>query len=409
MRRDETVEKKMTGRKIWCLAFGLPMLTFLLLSCGRVSPAGTGVQTEEPTIYADTTDAPPLTIGYTFWDLTFDGFMNDQANQIKLVADALHVNLIFNPDKTDYSAESVVRATEYFAEQGVDGMIIVNFSDESLAEISEICKEAEIPFFQATRTIQNPDIAAVVEKNPYYVGRMHESEYAAAYEVGRKLIDKGASKILMICPEHGDVAYEARAEGFRDACEEPNVEIVEEYWELTDSVETSEAVKEALQKHPEVDGIFSIRGGFFPFIVAAEEEMSLPAYIPISGVDIDKNLGEYFSTGAICAVAGGHHADASLSLIALVNAIRGAYDPSLYPIDINYNMMVIDSPEAFQEYQAWCLGYDEDYDNRQILNANDVRSLCVDFNPETDLNEITAFAENMSLEGVKERHRFFVE
>lgn len=385
----------------------LVILSSIMVSaCGKSDVAG---KVSEQVIYSDTTDAEPLTIGYTFWDLTFDGFMNDQANQIKLVADALNVNLIFNPDTTDFSADSVVRAAETFAQQGVDGMIVINFSDESLVDISQICEESEIPFIQATRTINNVEVAAQVENNPYYVGRIHESEYAAAYEVGRKLIDKGAKKIVMICPEHGDVTYEARAEGFRDACEEPDVEIIEEVWELADDQETTEAVKILLKNHPDADGIFSIRGGFFPFIVNAEDELGLKEYVPIAGVDFDKSLGKYIESGAIQAVAGGHHADASLSLITLVNAIRGSYDQSAYPIDINYNMMVIDSVKAFNEYKEWCLGYDEDYENRQILNANDARGLCVDYNPKTTLGDITAFAENMSLEGVKERHKAFVK
>lgn len=395
-------------KKIIAALAGVAMCASLV-ACGSSKQGGLTLKTDEQIIYPDTTDAKPLTIGYTFWDLTFDGFMNDQANQIKLVADALNVNLIFNPDTEDFSADSVVRAAQSFADQGVDGMIVINFSEDSLVDISNICEEAKIPFIQATRTINDADVATKVEKNPYYIGRMHESEYAAAYEVGRKLIDSGSKKIIMLCPEHGDVAYEARAEGFRDACEEPDVDVIEEVWELGDDDITTNATKELLEKHPDADGIFSIRGGLFPFIVDAQDQMGIKDYIPIAGVDFDKSLGQYIESGAIKAVAGGHHADASLSLITLVNAIRGSYDKSLYPLDINYSMMVIDSLEAFNDYKDWCLGYDEDYDNRQILNANDARGLCVDYNPKTTLNDITVFAENMSLSAVKERHKNFIK
>lgn len=391
------------------LTITLAVATGLIMTACSGAASNAKSSAKEQIIYPDTTDAEPLTIGYTFWDLSFDGFMNDQANQIKLVADALNVNLIFNPDTEDFSAESVVRAAQGFADQGVDGMIVINFSEDSLVDISNICEEAKIPFIQATRTIADSNVANVVENNPYYVGRMHESEYAAAYEVGRKLIDRGAKNIIMIAPEHGDVAYEARANGFRDACEEPDVQIIEEVWELADDEDTSAATKELLKKHPEVDGIFSVRGGFFPFIVGAEDEMGLNPYIPIAGIDFDNSLAPYIESGAIVAVAGGHQADSSLSLITLINAIRGSYDHALYPLDINYNMMVIDSFEAFNDYKKWCLGYEEDYENGQILNANDARGLCVDFNKDTTLMDITNFAENMSLEAVKERHMSFME
>lgn len=378
-------------------------------ACGQLSFMGNGSSGTEQVIYPDTTDAEPLTIGYTFWDLPIDGFIVDQANQIKLTAEALNVNLIFNPDVSDLSATGVITAAERYAEQGVDGMIVINFSDESLIDISKTCEDAKIPFIQATRTINDIKVAEVVEKNPYYVGRIHESEYAAAYEVGRKLIDTGAKNIVMLCPEHGDAAYESRADGFRDACEEPDVNIIEEKWGLADDSEAVEGATEILKKHPEADGIFLIRCGYVPFVVEAEDAMGIDKYIPMVGVDFDKSLGTYIENGAVLAAAGGHHADASLSLIALVNAIRGSYDGQTEPVDINYNMMVIDSPTAFYDYRKWCLNYDDDFENGQILNPNDARGLCVDYNPDTTINDIISFAENMSLEAVKDRHKGFVK
>lgn len=380
----------------------------ILTACNDIGSKNRIERSTDQVIYNDSTDAEPLTIGYTFWDVPVDGFATDQANQIKLVANALNVNLLFNPDNTDFSADSMVKAAKYFAEQGVDGMIVVNFSEESLVDINQICQDSKTPFIQATRTINDKDVASKVESNPYYVGRIHESEYAAAYEVGRNLIENGSKNIIMLCPEHGDVAYEARAEGFRDACEEPDVNIIEERWELADDGSAAEATKELIKKYPETDGIFTIRCGFVPQIVDGQDALGLKEYIPIVGVDLDNTISDYVENGAVISAAGGHHPDASLSLITLVNSIRGAYDKSQYPIDINYSMILIDNKEEFLEYKEWCLGYDTDFDNRQILNANDARGLCVDFNKDTTLDDITAFAENMSLENVIERHSGFI-
>lgn len=380
----------------------------MLTACNDIGTKNKIEGTKTQVIYNETTDAEPLTIGYTFWDVAVDGFAEDQANQIKLVAKALNVNLLFNPDNTNFAAGAEIGAARHFAEQKVDGMIVVNFSEDALVEISQICEDSKIPFIQATRTINDKAVANKVESNPYYVGRIHESEYAAAYEVGRKLIENGSKNIIMLCPEHGDVAYEARAEGYRDACEEPDVNIIEERWELADDGSVTEAVKELIAKHPETDGIFTIRCGFVPQIVAGQDELGIKEYLPIVGVDLDNTIADYVENGAVIAAAGGHHPDASLSLIALVNSIRGAYDKSEYPIDINYSMILVDSKEAFAEYKEWCLGYDTDFDNRQILNANDARGLCVDYNKDTTLANLTAFAENMSLENVIERHSGFI-
>ena len=394
--------------KKWVGILTIVAMCCSLTACKDLKAKNRIERTTNQVIYSDTTDAEPLTIGYTFWDVPVDGFCQDQAAQIKLVAKALNVNLIFNPDNTDFSAGAEVGAAEYFAEKKVDGMIVVNFSEDSLVEISQICMDGRIPFIQATRTINDLNVAHQVESNPYYVGRIHENEYAAAYEVGRKLIEDGSKNIIMLCPEHGDVAYEARAEGFRDACEEPNVNIIEERWELADDGSAAEATKELLEKYPETDGIFTIRCGFVPQIVEGQDALGLKEYIPIVGVDLDKTIADYVENGAVVAAAGGHHPDASLSLITLVNSIRGAYDKSQYPIDINYSMILVDSKETFNEYEEWCLGYDTDFDNRQILNANDARGLCVDYNKNAKLDDIVALAENMSLEGVIERHSGFI-
>lgn len=394
-------------KKTSLVLLGVAALAMTGCGIGRFRNTGDDYGREQK-VYPDTTDAPQLTIGYTFWDVPVDGFVEDQANQIKLVAKALNVNLIFNPDLSNFEAGAEVGAAEYFAEQKVDGMIVVNFSDDYLLEINNICEEAKIPFIQATRTINNPDIKKVVEANPYYVGRMHEGDYAAAYEVGRKLIESGAKNILLVAPEHGDTAYEARAEGFRDACEEPDVNIIEETWELLDREETTKQIEELLKKYPEVDGFFAVRCGLVSYIAKAQDNLGYKEYIPVVGVDFDKTMASYMENGIVLAAAGGHHPDASLCLITLVNSIRGAYDKSVYPIDINYSMLTIDSKEAFEDYKKWCIGYDDDFDNGQIINANDARGLCVDFNPEAELEDIRDFAEEMSLDNVKQRHSVFV-
>jgi len=393
-------------------SFILAAAAVLTIGCGsdKAESAAANAQTER-IIYPETTDAEPLKIGYTFWDMNVDGFIIDQANQIKLVSDAINVDLLFNPDQQDLTADGIVKCVQYFADQDVDGIVVVNFSDESMLEISRICEENEIPFMQATRTINDPEIASVVEANKYYVGRMHEDDYIAAYTVGQKLIDNGAKNILLIGPDKGDIAYEARAEGFRDACEDPSVSIIAEEWGENENDEEAAAkrIAEVMKAHPEVDGIFAIRCGFIPCIESAKELAGISEELPIVGVDFDSTFGEYYENGTLLAAAGGHHADASLTLITLVNAIRGAYDPADYPLDIENNMMMVEGAEEFAEYCKWCIGYDEDFDNRQILNANDARGLCVDYNPSTTIEDMMEFAKNNSIYDVQERHAGIVE
>lgn len=354
-------------------------------------------------------DLKKLKIGYTFWDLPIEGIVENTDNQIKLVADALNVDLEFNPDTEDLSADGVVKAVQRFADEGVDGMIVINFSNESMIDISKICGDAKIPFMQATRTIDDEDIAKEVEKNEYYVGRMHEAEYQAALTVGTKLVDKGCKNFILVAPEHGDSAYEQRANGFRDACEDPSLNIVEELWDMADDEASVEKMQEVIKKHPEADGIFAVRCGFTQYLVEAQKNLGREKMLPIVGIDFDNSMSEYFADGTVVAAAGGHHADSALTLIAMVNYLRGSYADEAKPIDINNYMMIIDGAEQFEDYRKWCLGFTTDFENCQIINPAEAKNLCVDFNPNAKLDDIRDMARRNSLEDVMQRHEGLVK
>ena len=146
-----------------------------------------------------------------------------------------------------------------------------------------------------------------------------------------------------------------------------------------------------------------------PYIVTAEEQVGISDWLPIVGVDFDTTLGENITNGQITAVAGGHQADGAFALTMLVNAIRGAYTEDQYPFDVLNNMMTIEGIEEYEEYCKWSIGYEEDFYNRQNLNMDEIRNLCVTYNPDTTIDDIKAMAANMSLEDVKTRHAGLVD
>lgn len=367
---------------------------------------GTVPAQNEATAAPDT--GKKLKIGYTFWDLPIAGICIDGANQIKLAAEALGVDLLFNTSN-DFTAESVVTAVENFAAAGCDGIIVVNFSDASMVNISKTCEEYKIPFIQATRTINDEAVKAQVEANPYYVGRIHEDEYAAAYDLAKKLSETGAKNVCLISSMHGDVTYETRAQAYRDACKDFGMNLVVEQWDVPDDASATELIVNVLNAYPEIDGVLTVKCNFVPYIVTAQETVGRKDYLPIVGVDFDTTLGENIEKGQITAVAGGHHADATFALITLVNAINGAYSQDDYPIDIINNMMTISGAEEYQDYLKWCIGYDTDFYNRQNLTMDEIRNLCVVYNPSAKLEDIAKMAGNMSLKDVMTRHANLVK
>lgn len=372
------------------------------------APQAEAPQTEAPQAEAPKTDKEKLTIGYTFWDLPLAGIVIDGANMIKLAAEALDVNLVFNPSM-DLSAEGVMAAAENFVTSGVDGLIVVNMSEASMINIGKVCQENGVPFVQAYRTLNDPDISAQLEANPYYVGRVHEDEYASAYELGKKLAATGAKKVVMFSSNHGDTTYETRAQAYRDACKDFGMELLLEQWDIPDDTTATETIVNVLNAYPEIDGILTVKCNFVPFIVTAEETVGITDWLPIVGVDFDTTLGENIAKGQITAVAGGHQADGALALTMLVNAINGAYDQEQYPIDVVNSMMALEGGDEYDEYCKWCIGYEEDFYNRQNLNMDEIRNLCVKYNPSATIDDLKAVAANISLEDVKKRHEGLVK
>ncbi len=361
-----------------------------------------------PTCMAQAEEGKRLKIGYTFWDLPIAGIVIDGANQIKLAAEALDVDLVFNPSM-DLTAEGIIAAAEDFVTSGVDGLIVVNFSEASMVTIGNVCAENGVPFIQAYRTLEDPDISAQLEANPYYVGRVHEDEYTAAYELAKKLAATGAKKVCMFSSNHGDTTYETRAQAYRDACEEFGMELLIEQWDIPDDATATETIVNVLNAYPEIDGILTVKCNFVPYIVTAEEQVGITDWLPIVGVDFDTTLGENITNGQITAVAGGHQADGAFALTLLVNAIRGAYTDEDCPIDVLNNMMTIEGMDEYEEYCKWSIGYEEDFYNRQNLNMDEIRNLCVTYNPDATIDDVKAMAANMSLEDVKARHAGLVD
>lgn len=400
------------------------ILCFFLFACAETTPKEelpasnepealeTVEETNEPVSIEEKEEASVVSadtdrhykIGYTFWDLPIAGICIDSANQLKLAEEALGVEVLFNPDNSDFSAESMVNAVQSFADEGCDAVIVVNFSEESMLEISDICKENNMYFLQSSRTLTDESIKKEVEANPFFVGRICEDEYGAAYDLAMRLAETGAKNIALISSFHGDTSYETRAQAYKDACKDFEMNLVAELWDLPDDDTATGPITELLTNHPEIDGIVTVKSNFAPYIVEAEKNVGKTEWLPIVGVDFDTSLGEMIVNNQILAVAGGHQANATFSLAVLLNALSGGYSDSTYPIEITNAMMTISGTEEYDDYCKWCIGYDEDFYNRQVLTMDEIRNICIRFNPGASLDDIKALAGNMSLNSVKARH-----
>lgn len=347
-----------------------------------------------------------IKIGYTFPGLTSAGLLGDCKAILDLAAEALGIEVLYNTD-FEGTAENIIKCTENFIAAGCDGVIVCNYSEASLVNIGKTCEEAGVYWAQFFRTVSGENIAKQLSNYHYYVGRVHEDEFGATYNMAKAMIDKGASNVALIASQHGDLTYETRAAGYRAAFEEAGVKIVTEEWDVAVDDCTNVATN-ILTAFPEVDGFALTGAKFAPYVIAAEENLKT-GYKAMAGIDFDNTLEKMLNEGSITAIGGGHHSDPLFALLMVYNAINGAYNEADFPLDVENNLIFIESLEDYSNYNKYVIGYNEDFYNRQTFTMDEIRDLAITFNPNTTIEDIRNAASSMSIQDVMTRHAELVK
>ena len=382
----------------------------MLAACGSTSSsAAPGSQAADTP--ADSTAAPAnndggktFKIGSTWWDLGTHGVVGDAAKTAQLAGQAIGFETAFNSGALEISPEAAIEAVENLIAGGCDGIVVINYTENCIVQIAKLCEENGVYFAQQYRTINDEEVAAQLENNPYYVGRVHEDEYGTAYKLVEEMAKHGTSNVALISTNHGDVTNEARAQGYRDACADYNINILCEEWN-TPSAELTDYATNVIMTYPELDGFLLNECSFVPYVATAAENLNKTADdIVMVATDFGDDVYEYLENGMLCAAAGGHHCDTTFAMLLVYNALNGAYSEDDYPIDIMNNMFIVTSAEEYDEFKSIVAGWDVDFENGQAFNMDELRQFAITHNPDTTWKDIEAAASAMSLEDVRTRH-----
>jgi len=384
-------------------------LAVMFAACSTEKPAnGNNAQQNNEA----NTEAPNVTnnsgktfkIGSTWWDWGTHGVVGDAAETAKLAGQSIGFDVAFNSGAIEASGEGAIAAVEDLIAAGCDGIVVINYSESCLVQIAKICETNGVYFAQQYRTINDKEVAAQVQNNPYYVGRVHEDEYGTAYKLAEELAKTGATHVALISTNHGDVTNEARAQGYRDACEALGIAILTEEWNTATSDMTNYATN-VIMTYPELDGFLLNDCSYVPYVAAAAENLGKTADdIVMVATDFGDDVYAYLENGMLCAAAGGHHCDTTFAMLLVYNALNGAYDQSEYPIDILNNMFIVTSAQEYTEFKNLVAGWDVDFENGQAFNAEELKQFAITSNPNAKWEDIAAAASNLSLEDVRTRH-----
>lgn len=321
---------------------------------------------------------------------------------LDLVEEALGIEILYNTSN-DFTADGVITAVQNFISAGCQGVVCCNFAESSMVNIGKTCKNSGVYFAQFYRTLSDADVIAALNGNEYYVGRVHEDEFNAAYNLAKALADKGCKNLALISSMHGDNTYETRAAGYRKACEDFNMNIIVEEWDVPMDSNCTTTVTNIMSAYPEVDGLLLINCSYAQFAISAQENQGKDL-LPMVGVDFDTSLEQYILDGAVTAIAGGHHNDPVFAVLMVYNAICGAYNSSDYPIDITNNLININGAEEYNNYCDYFIGWEKDAKTRQAFTIEEIQQLTITYNKNHTWQDIAKAASELTIQDVMTRH-----
>ncbi|MDD3338529.1 MAG: sugar ABC transporter substrate-binding protein [Lachnospiraceae bacterium] len=258
---------------------------------------------------------------------------------------------------SDLTPDGVLSFVESQVAAGVSGLVICPPSDSVLPTVTQLCEEAGVYWGITLRSISDPEIKAMVEASPYYVGNCYEDEETAGYTCGKWMGDAGYKKIAIISQAKGDTTCDTREVGLGKACEELGIEIVGESRGHAQASDTTAATESFLAANPDLDAIFFVGSactGAHEACIKAIQDAGRDD-VKVVTIDFPDAMTEDFETGVlaysyaqVCLTY-----DPYISIIKVVNAIQGTPIGDDGKFTSNTMAMYgIDSVEAAKEYQA---------------------------------------------------------
>ena len=257
---------------------------------------------------------------------------------------------------SDLTPDGVLSFVESQVAAGVDGLIICPPSDSVLPTVTQLCEEAGVYWGICLRSISDPEIKAMVEASPYYVGNCYEDEEVAGYTCGKWMGEQGYKKIAIISQAKGDTTCDTREVGLSKACEEYGIEIVGESRGHAQPSDTTAATESFLAANDDLDAIFFVGSactGAHEAALKAIQDNGRGDDVKLVTIDFPNEMVADFESGIlvysyaqVCLTY-----DPYICVAKVINAIQGTPLSDDGPTSNTMAMYAIDNVEDAKAYQ----------------------------------------------------------
>lgn len=386
-------------KKIWTLMLAGLFMAGLLAGCGNQS-AENSDQSGIASLEKNNDDVENATeagsgkkafkYGFISWG-TADEHGRTLNAAVEWAVDAAGGEFVM--DGSAISAETTVAAAENLIQSGCDMISFCTYAGEaSVAQISKLCQENGVYWTMWDTTIADADIAAMIEKDPYYVGCTAEDNYSAGYHTLEKMVEAGAEKIIMFKYGVNIPTCDDRCEGAYAAAADLGAEIV---YEVVAPEDWKKAAQDALVAYPEADGMFLAGSGTYTTSVAAACKETGKENFYIGAFDYFDQMGECLKNNELTVVNGGHMVTGTFSALLAINAFEG--NPlSEEKIQVTIPYLTLASYEDYELYKEYA-------SEGAAYTPEELQQCLKSCNPDLTLEVFQDFVGKWSIEDIKQR------
>jgi len=390
-----------TTRRIGVLLLAVFMGFGLLIGCSNQQPSASETPSEnvsppaESEAPAEPTQPERKKVGVIIWS-TDDGLSSAVKRILDYAGEALNIEVQYKTG--DFDTEAQVKAAENFVAAGVDGILCVPLIDSGIPKIYQVCEDAQIPYVQAFRRIDDPDNAAMMETAPYFLGYTVENEEKAGYDLLQILADAGGTTVGCIYNAPGSSFADRRKAGIEKGLSEGIAEKVAEF--TLPLSPTSEAWVEStnnfINTYPELNGIIMTSGSVGGAEASIATIMKNNAVGKVKMVTFDQpaNSEEAFEQGILVGLATGTYTDALYSFIIMANALQG--NPlSDEPVKIDANYIYIKNLEDASNYKEYIDG-----EGVYPYTQEEIQQMTKFYNPDFTAEDLQEIASQWTMEDI---------
>ncbi|MBA3409337.1 MAG: sugar ABC transporter substrate-binding protein [Geodermatophilaceae bacterium] len=206
-----------------------------------------------------------------------DAFWSVAQNGAEQAGEDLGVEVNYT---SDGDAAAQARLIDNAVAQGVSGMVVSMANPDALQGSIEAAVEAGIPVI----TINSGEAESIEFGALAHVG---QSEEVAGEGAGERFTEEGATKLLCVIPEAGNIGLTQRCEGAASSFGD----VTELQVDLNNPTDVQARIRGALQADPEIDGVLALNPQVATAAVSAAGEAGSEAQVATFDLSADVIAG----------------------------------------------------------------------------------------------------------------------